>query len=540
MSIFFICKCGPHCLEPFTTMSLHQEWQNAIVKRLNEFVSVENFACNLNNLLQIHRARIAGGFIARCILQYQAASQQFFHKDKDFWNYQVERFLPSSSDIDIYVPNQNCAKFFEDFIAIIDTNKTMFHLSPAIGYKSFMRMNGILARVNLQFNNRNCDILSCKRQVSQIVQNFDISGVCVSWDGRVLHMNESIAQQMQLMSSHRFPQFQWSLNPDYIRHYAEGNKCTHKRIRKYTALGIQINIPLVTLAIDYQFLSCKYCDYSATYATWGTFRSSYCAKHAPPDSYYAHHIQTAARMIKNLFTVITMLSSNLSINKQMHMVQWKLKHCDPENLFEITAKSPLLQTIKAIYKMINMFDEGFLHWLCHAGSMTALTDYLSNEFFAEHSSCMPVNARADFEDCKMIFSFIIDQMISDEQYMQPLHSCEPSHAHSFFSKVLHSHIDWYVFFHSIHPMYSGTQITFWCLIYMDNYQRVCITHDLLTAIVDIAMNDACYQIIGEHLYPSFYCNSRGSKRAIKSDSWKTVFVNENPNKLIDIYLQNSK
>ena len=494
---------------------------------------INGFAKKLNALLRKYSARIAGGFIARCILQYQLAAAQFFYSDNDFWTYNETRFFPDTTDIDIYVPQQNCAKFFTDFLSIINLEHASFHLSPAFGYKSFMRMNGILGRVQLAFNNKKCDILSCKRHISNIIENFDISGVCVSWDGKVLHINEQIAKSMDLISSHRFPQFRWALNPGYYKHWQDGNKCTHKRITKYTSLGVHIDIPTeFTFTFDYRYISCIHCNYNATHSQWGSPNPSFCARHAPPDSHFSSDLHLCARMIKYLHDVISNLGKDLHYTKKLALIRWKIDHCDPEFLFEITDKSPLMQTLKAIYKLITSHEQGFLMWICHAGECTVPEETCA--LFQDNAS---VTSGLDiyFYDCQPIFTFIIDQMIEEELFITPAHSCHLSYS---VSKILHKDIDWYSFFIGIHPMYSAHKDFKLCLIVVDDYQIVYMAQDLFLAIIDIATNNAHYNIIGYNHFPGLYCTSRGPKNEICSDSWKQTFLQKNSNKLINIFLRN--
>ena len=519
---------------------MRHEWNMAVCRHIDSFSTIGNFGPKLNSLLQRHGAHIAGGFVARCILQYQMASAQFLQSDHKVWTFQISRYLPSTTDIDIYVPHKNSSNFFHDFMKLIKFGtSTNFHLSPSNQYHSFMRSNGILSRVQVNFDGRKCDILSCKRQISKIVQNFDLSGVCVSWDGIKLHMSPSIPQDMKLLSTYRFPQFRWSLNCNYVHNFLQGTKCTLNRMKKYTSLGIQIDVPTSTIPNDVQYFTglCMNCTKPSSCAQWGNSYTSFCARHAPGDSHFAVNTHMTSSMLQRLFAVLDSLCINLSTEKKHALIEWKLKHCDDEHFFDITQYSHILQTFKAIYKLITKTQKGFLMWLCCAGEINISKNLLS--FFESNASFFVVN-KINFDDCRSLFSFILSEMLNLEHPLCPLHSCSADSSPSNPETRLHKDTDWYLLLRNVHSLFSATSTsTKWCIIVIHNFQRIFMKHELFLAIVDIALNNASYQITyPTSLYPQFRCISRGHREAIKSDSWRHNFILKNTNNLLDIYQNN--
>ena len=96
-----------HILVP--NMLLEEEcskWAVAIHHHLDEYVpNMPEFRRCLNEVLKRHNAKLAGGFVVRCVLHYQLASSQFFKSEEQFWEYQKERFFPEDVDLDVLLNN---------------------------------------------------------------------------------------------------------------------------------------------------------------------------------------------------------------------------------------------------------------------------------------------------------------------------------------------------------------------------------------------------------------------------------------------------
>lgn len=376
-----------HILVP--NMLLEEEcskWAVAIHHRLDEYVpNMPEFRRCLNEVLKRHNAKLAGGFVVRCVLHYQLASSQFFKTEEQFWEYQKERFFPEDVDLDVYVPHLKMVQFVEDFnqmFSDVEQVRSSFHLSPKLHYRSFMRMNGILGRVEVKFHGKKCDIMSCKRQVPDVIRNFDLSGVCIGWDGEKLVVY-SETPSMHLYSAHKYPQFKWCLNAAYESDWQRGSACIHKRINKYSKLGVHVEVKSCVRETSTTHYQCGMCTNNPTYARWGQTNAQYCAKHRPSDSHCVLYWHESIILLKRLFVAVHNATCSVSWDK----MKWQLQCCDPESFLQLPWQSTLLNAFQQVYSHIAGTHQGFLAWLCLRNVMCAIPDAQKiSKFFEEEGS----------------------------------------------------------------------------------------------------------------------------------------------------------
>ena len=379
----------PHILVPNMLLEAEcSKWAVAVQHRLSEYVpNMPEFSRCLNVVLKRHNAKLAGGFVARCVLHYQLASSQFFKSEEQFWEYQSQRFFSEDVDLDVYVPHLKMVKFVEDLHQMFSNLEeghvmSSFHLSPQLHYKSFMRMNGILGRVQMKFHGKKIDIMSCKRQVPDVIRNFDLSGVCMGWDGERLNVY-SETPSMHLYSAHKYPQFKWCLNADYVSHWQTGSTCIHKRINKYGKLGVHVEVNVCAREVSAAHYQCEMCIKNPTYARWGQTKSQFCAKHRPFDSHCVLYWHESIILLKRLFVAVHNATCSVSWDK----MKWQLQCCDPESFLQLPWQSALLNAFQQVYSHIAGTHQGFLAWLCLRNVMCAIPDAQKiSKFFQDEGS----------------------------------------------------------------------------------------------------------------------------------------------------------
>lgn len=208
--------------------NLVKRFQDKLVEKMREGYTAQNPGATneaalaaINQALIDNGAIISGGFILRSLGLYTPPTRQ----ERRGYEYL------GPGDIDFYVPVRNIVPFYQ-------TIRPWFGLESLTSYKSteycrsFLRRNGI--RRVYKFSDANVDIMSVrnKRNVTDVVQNFDLT-FCQNWyDGRKLfsthpeHLDHRIGY----------------LQGDYVPLFLSHNTFLRSRCRKYTQRGFEIRL----------------------------------------------------------------------------------------------------------------------------------------------------------------------------------------------------------------------------------------------------------------------------------------------------------
>ena len=147
-----------------------------------------------------------------------------------------KRYSPRT-DFDIYVPQAAASSLCDHLMSagFRETKRYIPTYDP-----SFMKQNGITEVIRLKRRNmpyEQIDVMSCVKNVGEIVINFDLS-FCEIWsDGHKCYMEDSV-KYTDLMN------MKGVLKNGYIEKYLEGNKFICDRARKYCFRGFHVSFPL--------------------------------------------------------------------------------------------------------------------------------------------------------------------------------------------------------------------------------------------------------------------------------------------------------
>jgi len=321
-------------------MTVLDNWEAALRESIQLLdPTIDKLHQRVAEVLWKHNARLAGGFVARCIMNSQVASKRFSRAPA----------ISGSVDLDFYVSEKHALSFITEISNALQCEPVGMHAAGS--YKSFMRDNGILARTVLLSEHVSLDVMTCKRKVSNVIENFDLSGVCVSWDGYKIHAKPSIFDDMQVKSTYRWPKFVWKLHTQYYCAYIEGRLT--KRFEKYARIGVEIIAGEQGSRKECKRDSgkCELCSLDATFGRWGTDSVQFCARHAPEDY---HNMRFKAEY--------SYFHSRMWLNLTLPGTLWFVKYPDPRDFFVLARKSPYIYTCKAIYTMLAHTENGFFHW----------------------------------------------------------------------------------------------------------------------------------------------------------------------------------
>lgn len=343
-----------------------QRWILALHYRLDDiFKAIPDFTNQFNTILHHNGAHLAGGIIARTIMQSQLAYVDMHCTNPHTFKESV--FFGRNPDIDIYVHQRNCVQFIDQLQILLGNCEHKMHLSPATppAYDiSFMRRNGICARFVMKHEGGTIDVMTCVRDTKDVINGFDISGCSVSWDGRELTVPN--ISEMRVRSQFRFPKFQWVLHSEYLKAYMADNKFTHARIQKYEALGVHVLIQDNTQCQDTQYQDthkkCELCESLAAFSFWGNKSASRCYYHSEPSM---HRVTNwYGEIILQACIIRRLACCNLKMYGASYQIkQWALSNSDPSKILEICDNSCYVRHVKSIYSMAARTDTGFSAWL---------------------------------------------------------------------------------------------------------------------------------------------------------------------------------
>lgn len=341
-----------------------QRWTAAVAFRLSHTWPGLDLRGVIRRTLRRSKGLLAGGFVARCLMQNQLVASRFLSKPA-YNSDEVPRLFSCNPDLDVYVPAEKTSRFLRHLSKEQGYPvRCQTHLAMPAYEESFMRQNGIVCRTRVCiFGQVFVDVMSCARSVALVVRNFDLTGCSVAWDGLSLLTTPTTPQDMRVRRQHGWPQFVWRLNDEYVPALLANNVALHKRVRKYAALGVHVQyhawkVPSRCIAapVAISGASCRYCESTATYGKWGQGTAQVCARHSSGDMHPIRNWFAASRLVNAVH--------RLCSKDPQSGPDYRLLLSAPADVFDLPERVRTVGKAQAVLRLLYGEDAELLTSIC--------------------------------------------------------------------------------------------------------------------------------------------------------------------------------